>query len=216
MALVKAGADVLCKDNDGYGSQAASSRRWFPTVSGRTVRPLGAERQEWLFGLCRDTALHWASFNGHTELAIALVKASADKDNDGYCLRAVCILVSSDGHSAGRTVCCKSARLATQADGAALRVAGRPHRDGNGTCRGGRGRALQGQSRVRSSGCLHPRVVGSPQCRGGRSVHSGCSCTSACRSRSACFGCAGGRRCSWRRTSATRRRRWRWSRRART
>ncbi len=36
---------------------------------------------------CRRTALHLASFNGHTETAMALVKAGADvhcKENDGY------------------------------------------------------------------------------------------------------------------------------------
>ncbi len=37
--------------------------------------------------LCRRTALHLASLNGHTETEMALVKAGADvhgKDNDGY------------------------------------------------------------------------------------------------------------------------------------
>jgi hypothetical protein len=36
------------------------------------------ELQECLFGLCRRTALHYASYNGHTETAMALVKAGAD------------------------------------------------------------------------------------------------------------------------------------------
>ena len=55
-----------------------------PRVIGRsaawTVRPLGVERQECqcLFWLCRDTALHNAPYNGHTETALALVKAGAD------------------------------------------------------------------------------------------------------------------------------------------
>ncbi len=43
--------------------------------------------QEWLFWLCRRTALHRASLNGHTETAMALVEAGVDvhsKDNDGY------------------------------------------------------------------------------------------------------------------------------------
>jgi hypothetical protein len=55
--------------------------------AGRTVRPLGVERQEWLLWLCRRTALHFASNNGHTETALALAKAGADvhcKDNEGY------------------------------------------------------------------------------------------------------------------------------------
>ncbi len=47
-------------------------------MSGRTVRPLGVEVQECMFGLCRWTALHFASSNGHTETATALVKAGAD------------------------------------------------------------------------------------------------------------------------------------------
>ncbi len=37
--------------------------------------------------LCRRTALHWASKNGKTQTAVALVKAGADvhgKDNNGY------------------------------------------------------------------------------------------------------------------------------------
>ena len=48
---------------------------------------MGVERQEWLFWPCRDTALHLASCDGHTETAMALVEAGADvhcKDNDGY------------------------------------------------------------------------------------------------------------------------------------
>ncbi len=56
-------------------------------MRGWTVRPLEVELQEWLFRLCRRTALHRASFNGKTETAVALVKAGADvngKDKDGY------------------------------------------------------------------------------------------------------------------------------------
>jgi hypothetical protein len=87
LALVKAGADVHCKANEGCGSRAASSCRWGATVSGRTVRPLGTELQECLGSPCSSTALHRASQNGHTETAMALVKAGADvhgKDDDGY------------------------------------------------------------------------------------------------------------------------------------
>jgi hypothetical protein len=58
---------------------AASSCRWFATVSGRTVRaPLDEELQECLCWLCRFTALHYASSNGHTATAMALVTAGAD------------------------------------------------------------------------------------------------------------------------------------------
>ncbi len=56
-------------------------------MQARPVRPLGLELQEWLLRLCRSTALHRASLNGHTETAMALVKAGADvhcKDNGGY------------------------------------------------------------------------------------------------------------------------------------
>ncbi len=47
----------------------------------------GMELQEWLLLLCRWTALHYASQNGHTETSLALVKAGADvhsKTNNGY------------------------------------------------------------------------------------------------------------------------------------
>ncbi len=75
MALVKAGADVNCKDNVGCGSRAASLCRWFATGLGGV-----------LVWLRRLTALHLALLNGHTKTAIALVKAGADvhcKATDG-------------------------------------------------------------------------------------------------------------------------------------
>jgi hypothetical protein len=88
MALVKAGADVRCKSNGGCGFS-----RLHPRVCGlprcrigRSVHS-GMELQEWLLRLCRWTALHSASRNGHTETAMALVEAGADvhcKANDGY------------------------------------------------------------------------------------------------------------------------------------
>ncbi len=64
------------------------------------------ELQEWLFWLGRRTALHWASSNGHTETALALVQAGADvhgKNSLGYGSRG-CILVLLGCHCAGRTV----------------------------------------------------------------------------------------------------------------
>ncbi len=104
---------------------------WFVAMrGGRSVRS-GVE--EWLFWLSRVTALHYASENGCTETAMALVKAGADvhcKDNEGY-----------------------------------------------------------GFSR------LDPRVVWFATVRGARSVRSGWSCKSGCN------GCAGGRRCTMRRSS---------------
>jgi hypothetical protein len=111
---------------------------------------------------CRYTALHWASQNGKTETAMALVEAGADvrcKNNEGYGSRG-CILVPLNRHSAGRTVGplgCGAAGVAgsaVQQYGAALCVAQRPHGDGDGAGQGGRGRALQGERRVRFSGCI--------------------------------------------------------------
>ena len=49
VALLARGEDVHCKGTDGYGSRAASSGRYFGTVSGRTVRPR-VELQVCLFG----------------------------------------------------------------------------------------------------------------------------------------------------------------------
>jgi hypothetical protein len=72
---------------------------------GRSVHS-GVELREWLLGLCRRTALHWASLEGHTETAMALAKAGADvhgKDKYGYGSPG-CILVSLGCHYAGRTV----------------------------------------------------------------------------------------------------------------
>jgi hypothetical protein len=125
--------------------------------------------------LCRDTALHAASSNGHTKTAMALAKAGADvhcKDNEGYGFSG-CILVPlgspqcwadgpwTRGGAAGVAV------LAVQNDGAAQSVAQRPHGDGDGAGQGGRGRALQGQQGVRCSGC----VLVSSVCRSaGRTV----------------------------------------------
>jgi hypothetical protein len=106
------------------------------------------ERQESRFGLCRCTALHLASDRGNTKTAMALVKAGTDvhcKDNDGY--GSSCrILVTLACHSAGEDD---------------------PSTPGWG-------------------------------CKGG------------------CFGCAGGRYCTMRRRTATRKRRWRLSGPART
>ncbi len=101
--------------------------------------------------LCRDTALHGASKNGHTETALALVKAGADvhyRNRSGYGfsgLRPCVVVVTERGgrsvHSAwsGRSAC-----LAVQLDAAAFGVGERPHGDGDGAGEGVRGRALQG------------------------------------------------------------------------
>jgi hypothetical protein len=151
----------------------------FPTVSGRTVRPLGAKLQECLFWLCRRTALHLASEKGHTETAMALVKAGADvqgKTNEGYGSSRLHPRVvglpqcGADGPStraggAGVPV------WAVQVDGAALGVGQRPHGDGDGDFFGGRGHSLPEQGSVRFSGCIGaqrraPVLVGSAQREG--------------------------------------------------
>jgi hypothetical protein len=87
-------------------SRAVSSCRWVVTVRGGRSVHLGAALKECLFGLCRWTALHLASLNGHTETAMALVRAGADvhcKANDGYGSRG-CILMRLGCRRARRTV----------------------------------------------------------------------------------------------------------------
>jgi hypothetical protein len=82
MVLVKAGADVHGKDNNGYGFSGLHPLvGWFLTLrGGRSV-------------LCRLTALHYASSFGHTETALALAKAGADvhcTNNIGYGFSGLC------------------------------------------------------------------------------------------------------------------------------
>jgi hypothetical protein len=156
VALLARGADVHCKTNDGYGfSRLPPGVVLLATMrGGRSVHPGGL--LEWLFSRCRKTVLHWASLNGHTETAMALVKAGADvrcKDNDGYGFS--CCIGSSGivrrvrcGRSVHSEWSC-SCRWAVQVDGAALGVIERPHGDGDCAGQGGRGRALQDQRRVR-------------------------------------------------------------------
>jgi hypothetical protein len=127
MALVKAGADVHCTDEEGYGSSGhilallvrrsagldgPSTRGGAEGAAGLAVQvddaalgvggrqrqrrvrfsgcvlvslvcQCGLELQEWLLRLCRKKALHWASQNGHTERATALVEAGADVHCNG-------------------------------------------------------------------------------------------------------------------------------------
>jgi hypothetical protein len=88
VALVKAGTDVHCTDNDGYDSRGGMlvSLGCRQCGGGRSVDS-GLKLQGWLVWLCRRTALHSASLNGHTETAVALVKAGTDvhcKDTDRY------------------------------------------------------------------------------------------------------------------------------------
>ena len=86
LALLARGVDVDSKAYDGYGSRDSIVVSLVCQRAGRTVRPLGVERQECLGGLCRWTALHWASLQGNTKTAMALVKAGADvrcKADDG-------------------------------------------------------------------------------------------------------------------------------------
>ena len=113
--------------------------------------------------------LRTAAKEGDTETVAALLARGADvhgKDKDGCGFSGgipVSVGVSrcgadgqsTRGGSAGVPV------LAVQEDGAALRVAERPHGDGHDAGEGGRGRALQGQGRVRFLG-LHPLSIESP------------------------------------------------------
>ena len=89
MALVKAGADVHSKCNDGYGLREhlrVAVTYWV----GWSLRSDGASRNS--LWLCSSTALHLASQTGHAETASALVKGAmsllgADvrgADNVGY------------------------------------------------------------------------------------------------------------------------------------
>jgi hypothetical protein len=88
IALLKAGADVHCKDNDGYGFPRLHPRvGGLPQFGGGRSVHSGVEVQQCLVWLCRSTALHRASLKGHTNTALALVKAGVDvhcKDNNGY------------------------------------------------------------------------------------------------------------------------------------
>ena len=97
MALVKAGVNVHGKGKNGYGSSGCILALLVRSEceGGRSV-PSGVELQEWLFWLCRWTVVHYASQNGHTETAMALVEAGADvhcKANDG-CGPSGCIVVT--------------------------------------------------------------------------------------------------------------------------
>jgi hypothetical protein len=288
LALVHAGADVHCKDADGYGSRGfILGSVGFPTVSGRTVRPFGGgaagvpalavqvdgaalcvaegphgdgagagqggrgralqgqrrvrfsglhrcvgwvitvrggrsvhsgvELQECRFWLCRWTALHLASLNGHTETAMELVEAGADvhcTDNRGYGSSRLHPYVAgvpqcgADGPStrmwSGRSACvwlcrCTALHLASHnghtETAMALAKAGADVR-----CKSNDGYG--------SRSFILVSIV---------SLHCGADGPSTRRSgRSGCFGCAEARRCTLRRSTAARRRRWRWSRRART
>ncbi len=87
MALAKAGADVHCTDNRGYGSSGLHRRVVGVSqggADGPCTRGGGAGVAAWL---CRWTALHFASVHGHSETAIALAKAGADvhcKNSNGF------------------------------------------------------------------------------------------------------------------------------------
>jgi hypothetical protein len=82
-ALVEQGADVHAKDIDGYGRPLHHGRRLL--CFNRMVRCVHMR------ALCRMTALHLSSKEGHTETVDCLVKTILesgadvhDKDNKGY------------------------------------------------------------------------------------------------------------------------------------
>ncbi len=161
-----------CKLIDGYASwrktlRAGSSHRRFAGQGQRSAQsdsPSGALRS-----LRRNTALHIASWNGHTETALALVGAGADvhcKNNYGYGLWLAALGAAVHARVFGASQCGANGRLsrmelqgcfwALQSDSAAPSVSEWPHRDGGGAGRGGRRRALQGQIWVRP--CIHCSV----------------------------------------------------------
>jgi hypothetical protein len=208
VALVKAGADVHCKTNDGYGPRGCNLLSFVCQSAERTVRPLGLELQAWLLWLCSQTAMHWASKQGHMETMTALIKAGADvhcKDKDGYGFstphaRVVCSQQCRGGRSVHSGRIGRSACLAVQQYGAALGVVGRQDGDGDGAGQGGRGRALQDQRRVRLSGCILMWML---YYSAGRTVRPLGADRQECM-----FGCAARLRCTGRRATATQRRRW--------
>jgi hypothetical protein len=212
MALVKAGADVHCKANDGCGfsgfilvpvglprcgADGSVHLKWScrSGCCGRAGglhctmrRSSGTMRRRWRWSSWAPTCttratsgtFFWAALFGRWVATVA--------GADGP---------SSRGGAAGVAV------SAVQVDGAALGVIQWPHGNRDGAGEGGRGRALQGRRRVRFLG-LHPGVVGLPQWRG-RTVRP-----LGAELQEWLFGLAGGRRCIGRRRTATRRRRWRW------
>jgi hypothetical protein len=200
LALAKAGADVHCKTNGGYGLSGQHPRVVGVLQCAAAGPSTRGELHERLLRLCRFTALHCASDHGHTETAMALVKAGADvhckSTNCGYGYSRL------DRRVAGLSQCitygpsirggalgvpawlCRNTALQrassnghTETAMALVKAGADVHCKDNDGC-GSRGCSLVS--------------VGLPQCRGGRSVVTGCSCTSGC------FGCAGRRRCKWR------------------
>ena len=86
MALVKAGADVHCKNSYGCGVWLArdSHARAFGSLVAICDR-LHAPRWRFILWLCRNTAMYFA-LPCKLETALELVEAGADvhgKDNDG-------------------------------------------------------------------------------------------------------------------------------------
>ncbi len=104
-ALLAAGSDVHSTDPRGYSLRSRLLLRRLRVgvlcllsdcrQCGECLVFADCRRGTSMCLLCRRTALHLASLNGHTELAVALVKAGADvhcKTNDGYGSRG-CLLV---------------------------------------------------------------------------------------------------------------------------
>jgi hypothetical protein len=157
MALVKAGADVHCKDRAGYGSTGctlASSFCHRAEADGPFSLSCAARAS---VRLCSLTALHYASLFGRTETALALVKAGADmhcKDRAGYG-RVGLSHVSSVSESVARTVRPVGVELQDYLlvcqEYSTRSSAGRgAHPHSAGVCRDARGLALPGILLVRS------------------------------------------------------------------
>jgi hypothetical protein len=216
MALVKAGADVHCTDNDGYGSRAASSCRLVRHSAGRTIFHSGRSGRSACWAVQVDGAALGVEGRPNRD------GEGAGQGGCGRVLQGHRRVRFLEAASSGRWFATvrggRSVRFGWSCRSSCLGCAGRRR------CTGRRSSATRRRRwhwprRARTCTArptmgtvirLHPRVGWFATVQAGRSAHSGWSCTSAC------FGCAGGQRCTSRRIMATRRRRWRWSRRART
>ncbi len=175
--LIKAGADVRCKDNDGYGGpfiqiELASSP--VVRVGERLRRAIG--NAPLAFGMYRSTALHLAVLHDGIHTATVLVKAGADvhcDDNKGYALgqhrgpdASLSIGSLSEIVPCFVTLPCRNTALHIAAKNGHTETAIAMFKAGADVhCKNNAGYDLG----------VHREYV-----RGGRSVHSGRSCRSVC------------------------------------
>jgi hypothetical protein len=144
-ALLEKGADVNAANNFNRGFL-------FPVSEGPCMQWLVRDVMESMSAPCRDTALHLASRNGHTESVKALLETGAtvnaeNKDRCVFFLVAWVVALRA----------CKGSALfdlvesvgAMQGDGAARRIFQWPHGEREGAAREGRRRARREQRQVR-------------------------------------------------------------------